>query len=588
MLLGSIIPLMLGPLHNVIESADFYKPVFTSIFSFLFFLFLIWILRKKSNLNFLIVIFSAILPLISLLRKGVHESGDFTINIYKSVDLWNSLSHGIFPVHWASMLNATYGYPLFTFTYPLPYYAIVLLKFSGFTFIASEKIIIATAFILSGVGMYLFVRMLLKPVNASLAAILYLFAPYHLVDMHFRVALGELLAYAALPFVFYFTLKLVRNITTLNLLLLTFSYVCLILSHQAITLITTPFILALPIFLKKETHKVLLVYFALISAILMASFYWLPLLAHLQFTHQATFSKHIGFENPFLYLASPWRYSFLYQGPTGQLSFPMGFIQVGLLVWGVILYVQGHIKRRIAFIKPAILTLLILTFMLLPIAEPIWRVTPFMTNFQFAYRLMLPISFLLALTGGAVSTTFSNKVTYSLLFLAIILTILNWSPRNFIDDITDNYLINHVPLSTFEAEGLQPAAPKWRNVENIWIQTPPRRYLESLSGQANIEVLKRTPISHVYRVDATSQTLFRENTFYFPGWNLYINGNEHPFWYTDEKKSNLVYFNLPKGQYSIELKFEQTPIIVFANWLSLISLIIYLLTIYYFLSQRRK
>jgi hypothetical protein len=340
-----------------------------------------------------------------------------------------------------------------------------------------------TVFILSGLGMYLFAKELFKNRPAFLCAILYLFAPYHLVDLHFRVALGEIFAYAILPFVFYFILRIKKNSHIRDTLLLFVSFCALILSHQAIAVISVPFIIATPLFLKGQRKNKITVYLALAGGLLLSTFYWLPVIFLLPFTHQITYAKTISFENPFLYFTSPWRLGFLYQGPVGQLSFPIGFVQLFLLITMLVLLIKGRLKKNYKKILNILLCILFfLLFMLLPISEIVWKTIPFLTNFQFAYRLMLPISFVLALIGGIAATYIKKTIfLYFLVFLSILLTILNWGNRAIIADINDTYLIQHIPYSTFEGEGLQPASPKWRDIENIWVHQPDKYPIQLLS-----------------------------------------------------------------------------------------------------------
>src|SRR3989344_5306679 len=78
----------------------------------------------------------------------------------------------------------------------------------GLSFIDSFKIILVFSFILSGQGMYLLVKDVTGNKKAGfISALFYLFAPYHLIDMHFRVAIGETLSFALLPFCFLYLRK---------------------------------------------------------------------------------------------------------------------------------------------------------------------------------------------------------------------------------------------------------------------------------------------------------------------------------------------------------------------------------------------
>lgn len=565
---------------------DPYKLSYVSAFIFGIFLCVVFLLRKKKYFHFFFLIGSSLLPLLSLLRKGVHQSGDFAINVSKTIDLHYSLTHGIFPVHWASLLNGGYGYPLFLFTYPLPYYAISLLKFAGFSFIDSEKIVIALAFILSGTGIYLFLKLFLKPLYALFGAILYLFAPYHLVDMHFRVALGELFAYAALPYTFYFLIKLLKDLSAKYFLLLVVSFSSLILSHQAISLISTPFLFLLPLITGKSNRQI--AYIALFISLVTTAFYWLPAIEAIGYTHQPAFAKSVSFENPALYLFSPWRYGLLFQGPTGQLAFPMGIIQLSMLVFVLILMLRGKFKKLKKHTIYLLIIFLSLSFMLLPVSEFLWKSIPFISNFQFSYRLMLPISFLLAIAGAiAASKIKNNAVIYLLMIIAMSSTILNWGTRATIEDITDKYLYQRIAYTTAEAEGLQPAAPKWRDIKKIWEEKPFLRPLEIVNGKAIIVADRRTPVEHSYFVSVIEKTDFVENTYYFPGWNLYVDGKNHKFTYEDREKTNLIRFTLDPGSYDVTLRYKGTKVTRFANTISVIGVVMAFVSAFYIL-QRRK
>src|ERR1035437_9480349 len=113
--------------------------------------------KKKINLFALLLIIS-ILPIISILRVGTYESGDFNIHIYRIMSFYDSLMEGHIMPSWAGELNATYGNPLFIFNYSLPYYVISFFHFIGISFISSMKIYLGLTLYLSGIFMYLWVR----------------------------------------------------------------------------------------------------------------------------------------------------------------------------------------------------------------------------------------------------------------------------------------------------------------------------------------------------------------------------------------------------------------------------------------------
>src|SRR5579859_1781808 len=87
--------------------------------------------KKPINL-FVLLILISLLPVISIFRPGVYESGDLSYHITEEMVFYKSLSEGnIVPV-WGGDMNATYGLPLFMFLYPLPYYFMSFFHVIGF------------------------------------------------------------------------------------------------------------------------------------------------------------------------------------------------------------------------------------------------------------------------------------------------------------------------------------------------------------------------------------------------------------------------------------------------------------------------
>src|SRR3989338_3935244 len=109
---------------------------FIASFSLLFGILIYKFIYPRGKFNFLfILILISLLPLISMLRKGTYESGDLSIHVGFATSFYESLMDGNFIPRWSSQIIYGYGYPLFIFVYPLPYYMASLLHFLGFTFI---------------------------------------------------------------------------------------------------------------------------------------------------------------------------------------------------------------------------------------------------------------------------------------------------------------------------------------------------------------------------------------------------------------------------------------------------------------------
>lgn len=544
--------------------------------------------KKKFNYLFLILLLS-LLPLISLLRAGVYESGDFAINVIKTMSLYQSLLEGIFPVRWSGDLNATYGYPLFLFTYPLPYYAISFFHFLGFSFIASHKLALVLPYLLSGAGMYLFLRQFTKPLPSFAGAVFYQFAPYHLVDLHYRVALGEVYAFAFLPYLFYFLKRFYLEKKVSLLLFACLAYSLLILSHQAVSLAITPFVAVFILLESKNVKDMLLGVLILLWGLLLSCFYWLPVIFERQFTYQLLYTKQISFEPLHGLLFSQWRYGLLFQGPKGELSYMIGYSHLLVFLTTIYFFFASRFKKTFnKYVLYSVASLLFLFFLLTPWSQYLWNTIPLIGDFQFSTRLLVIIAFFLAFLSTFVFASLKNiKIILLAVVLTILITILNWGNRTMITDITDTYLESRIPYSTAEGEGLQPAAPKWANTPDApWFKNFPRTPIEFISGTGSIQDVKRSSIHHSYIIRTNNETVINENTAYFPGWRLYVNNKKVKIGIS---KAGTIQFLLPSGQHTVDLKFENTPVRSYSENISLAALLIFIFTsLYLFVFQRRK
>lgn len=64
-------------------------------------------------------------------------------------------------------------------------------------------------------------------------------------------------------------------------------------------------------------------------------------------------------------------------------------------------------------------------------------------------------------------------------------------------------------------------------------------------------------------------------TFYFPGWKIWIDGKQvSPEQLRDPEKIGRIIIDVPAGIHEVSLKFVDTPVRLIANSLSFISLLL--------------
>lgn len=529
--------------------------------------------RKKINL-FVLLILISILPLISVLREGIYESGDLSLHVAFLIPFFDSLKEGNIPPIWNEYVLHGYGYPLYLFIYPLPYYFSSFFHSVGFSFINSIKIILIFAYIFSGIGMYVFVKEELKnSISAFTASIFYLFAPYHLVDMHFRVAIGENLAFMFLPFCFYSIKKMSSSLSRIWIIFFSISFALLILSHQAVSLISVPFLFVYVFLLyrriKQKKEFIVFASTAFLISLLLSLFYWFPVIIEARYTN--LFSKNsVSFPSFFDFIYSPWRWGFLYQGHKGELSFVVGYMHwLVIFLSPILLFKKSFSSFKTLFslkkIKSSekqlycisIISFLIVFIMMQEISKPIWMSIFLLKGFQFSYRLLIFSAFFSAIIAGILSIKIKRRIIIYLICIATVsLTILNWGNRNTIPEITDNILRASL-LQSLNKVG--PGTTIWTITDDKLKQK--KSNIDVFYGNAKIKQINRNSTKHEYLINVLSQSAtFRENTLYFPNWIVKSNNKTVPFTYEDITFPGLIVFNLKKGLYKIEIEFLDTKV----------------------------
>lgn len=158
----------------------------------------------KNKILILILLIILIIPSIwYLFLPGFIKTDDGGWMIIRFSAFYQVLRDGQIPVRFLSRLNYGYGYPVANFLYPGFMYIGAPLKASGLSFINVIKIISGVSFILSGVFTFLWLRKIFDKWEAFFAGLFYVYMPYHLYDLTKRGSIGEVLALAAAPFIFW-------------------------------------------------------------------------------------------------------------------------------------------------------------------------------------------------------------------------------------------------------------------------------------------------------------------------------------------------------------------------------------------------
>lgn len=529
--------------------------------------------KKHSFLIVLILILA--FPILDLLKPGLPLTHDGQDHIARIANFYQNLSEGNIIPRWAANLNWGYGHPILEFLYPLPSYLASFFLFLGLTLVDSVKVVFGASFILSALAMYVFTKELLKDEKtAFLAGLFYAIAPYRFVDLYVRGAIGEHVAFVFPPLLFYFLIKLSKNYSYWYLLGGSLSLAGLILSHNAITLMFLPLIFLFILYLVFQCNnkKYFISYVSCLTLLGfgLSSFFLFPAFMEGKYTLRDIVTGGGEYTRSFVawkdFFFGQWSY-----GGTLQLSKQIGIIHwIGVFASPIAAYFLYQKRNKLWIVCLGSLLIFWATlFLMTKTSNPIWQTITILQKFQFPWRFLSVTVFLSALMMGISFSLIANKYKkIALLIFVVGLLVANrnyWYANGFLSK-PESFFTGIYNSTTDTGE----SAPIW---SVRFMEKRPKSRVEIIEGNGELKEIKRSITKREYQVDAKEKIRILENTLYFPGWTVLIDGRQAVIEFQDQNHRGLITFDVDKGKHLVSILYEDTKIRRFADVVSLTSLI---------------
>lgn len=519
----------------------------------------------KTTIPIIIIFILTLTLLRSFLNPGFPETHDGQLYLARMANFHLAVKDGHFPVRWAPNLNYKFGYPVFHFNYYTPYILSMVPKVIGADFETSFKLTIFVSLFTGGLFIFLFLKKKFKLLPALLAALVYVAAPYQMLDIFVRLSIGEIVALGVLPVCLYAINCLTEKPNRFNFLISTISIAFFALTHNIIFFFSVPVLFLYSVFASLEEKKFklkpfmpIILSFAL--AFSLTLFFWAPALMEKKYTNidqlpQMQFEYQDHFLNFGQMVISPWDYGYSYAPPKpDEMSLMLGPVHWIIAVIAIGLFISRLIKKKpmsFSYLFYA-LVFCLSVFAMLPISNFLWKIIPFVRYVQFPWRLL---TFTTLATAGL--TAFLAKklprLTTILAITAIAYTISVVKPGGWFDH--DNYFYYEFPFNT---SIMSANTPKWFNEDkNIYLK--PGRFFD-LKGIASLTEVSWKTQKHVYQIDTPEDTEIMDRTTYFPGWQAYVDGQKVPIDYQKNEYPGIITFKVPAGKHLIETRFTENTI----------------------------
>lgn len=544
--------------------------------------------KAVSTHRILLLIIVAGFPLISLLHPGLPITHDGQDHVARIANFYQSLREGNIVPRWAGNLNWGYGHPILMFLYPLPSYIASLGKFIGFSFVDSTKLVFAVAYIASVFGMYLWISAQWGKTAGLLSAVLYGYSPYRFVDLYVRGAIGEHVAFAVIPFTFLMIFRVFKEyeknrtygfFPLTSIIMLSVVLALLILSHNAISIMVLPVICMYVVCLfirldrKPGIRFLFSIALGLAGGFALSAFFWIPAYFEGKYTLRDIVIKGEALKrfvpwHAFVY--SPWNY-----GTGEEITKELGifpWISIAVLVYD---YMRIKRKEYMWFYSVCILTIVISIVLMTSVSSYIWTKLSFLQTFQFPWRFLTLTTLGVAAGGGVAAgrlldTVKKNEFKSGILIIIVLFSFVStwymWHPKSY----------EFKPESFYS--GIYDGTTDTGESSPIWsvrfMEHRPSAPIEIIQGNANVIPIYRTTTTRRYTVQAESSVRLVENTLYFPGWNIYVDGANIDIQYQDPSYRGLMTFSVPKGAHTINILFKNTKVRTYANIISLVCICI--------------
>lgn len=553
---------------------------------------------SKDRINYIIVfIISLILVLDLFLHSGQPATFDGISHITAIAQFHQALSDGDFPVVWTDKY-ANYGLPMALVAHQLPNYLGAFLSNFSDNMVTNYNMLLFLAVLLSGLFFYRFLRIYFSPIISLLGTVIFTFAPYKIINIYIRGAMPEVFASIFVPLIFIGIYDLVNKKSMRSVLLLILSFTLLVLTHPMLFVINLFLILPYFTFLffqnqsvikvkdivRDIDYKILVIFFGVIVfSLCIAAFYLIPLFMetkYLVYGREASQSTHqyLSWSN---FLSPEWYYflntDIFHRGhfiKTGVVEFISLFL--GLLV----LIYKWFITKdtRMSILEYAVITGFVILFFVTQYSEVFYNHISILAAIQFPWRMLSAFMFIPPII---IAYLLKDVKSHRILILLMLMFALQYLPqlygKNYTNYEKEHYLFTAINLG-------QEKNTVWTGkTEDYSIQKQKYAVIEG-KGRVTQATVKNS--ERVYSVEAKSSIRMVDYTFYFPGWNVYVNGKPAPIEFQDPNYRGVITYKLPKGMHEVKVVFEDTKVRLLAKLISIISLI-GLPILLYFLNKKK-
>ena len=492
---------------------------------------------------------------------------------------------GQIPCRWSPDMVWGYGQAMFNFYSAFPYYLGTLLHMVfPLTYLSTVKIVFLISFIIAGFGMYKLAKEFWGKLGGLLSAVLYTYAPYHALDIYVRGAMSESYALSLLPWMWYFTYRLIKKYSLTDLVGTSVSIALILMTHNISTMLYAPITLIWCVYwivLTKDLKSTYRLIFAGSLGVGLASFFIIPAVFEQNIIQTKLLTlEYYDFKGHFvslrqLFFDRSWGDGPSIYGDFDDISFQVGWPHwwLGILAFFNLIYLKlkRKAKNGLLFLISVLAVLTALTsFLTHSRSLYIWELIPQMNFVQFPWRILGLVMFFLSFLAGSIGYKKGFVIKSFIVFTILLTIVLNF---NYFIPVQYSRLVTEESKLSGLAFELQQKAATLDYLPKTARTAPVSKAFEKpkvLEGDASVSILSVRSDSFSFDADVYNSSFIEIPVMYFPGWKVFVDDKETEI--NIHGDYGLIAISLEDGRHSVYGKFTNTPIRSVSNAVSLFSI----------------
>jgi hypothetical protein len=220
-----------------------------------------------------------------------------------------------------------------------------------------------------------------------------------------------------------------------------------------------------------------------------------------------------------------------------------GLLETLIVIFGVISLLFRFIKKRskysITLLDFAVVISLVIIFFTTKYSDFFYQHINLLSQIQFPWRMFTAFMFLPPIIIGFFFKKYTN--IYLVFLFLIFICIIRFPQlygKNYADYSEQSYDFTVYNLHS-------------TSMNTIWTGKTEDYPVEKnkgaiVEGSGTIAAKKVIDTLRTYDVNASTPLVLADYTFYFPGWHVYVDGNETPIQFQDPRYRGVITYKVPK------------------------------------------